>query len=307
MSDKPRPSIFIGSSVEGLAIAEAIQLNLDYSAEVTIWHQGVFGLSKGSLESLVAILPDFDFAVLVLTPDDVTHSRGIEQQSPRDNVLFELGLFLGSLGRDRTFIVYDRESPIRLPSDLAGVTPATFQQHSDGNLQAALGPVATLIKGSIGKHGQRDSKLSADITKETQFQIIHDLLDASLEQFIILMFEQDLSLKRDSDLWGPGVRFDYLLRSGAGGFGEFHTSKMCDLLPDAGLLQINLRGLVSLTDRGKEFANWLIDRGHRAAYFASALGHWGEKPPGWPDRFFPGGVPPFGNPPTSHSGNAELP
>src|SRR5262249_39111506 len=91
-----RPRAFIGSSREGLPIAEAIQQNLDYSCEATIWYQGVFGLGGGTLESLVDRLESFDFAILVLTPDDVTVSREQTQQSPRDNVLLELGMFLGA-------------------------------------------------------------------------------------------------------------------------------------------------------------------------------------------------------------------
>jgi predicted nucleotide-binding protein len=82
-----RPRVFIGSSREGHAIAEAIQLNLDHACEVTIWSQGVFGLGEGTLESLVEKLDSFDFAILVLTNDDVTISREEMKQSPRDNVL----------------------------------------------------------------------------------------------------------------------------------------------------------------------------------------------------------------------------
>src|SRR5690349_11927339 len=94
---RPRPSVFIGSSSEGLKIARAVQANLDDAAETTLWSQGVFGLSEGTLESLVDRSQDFDFAILVLTPDDLIESRTRRAAAPRDNVLFELGLFTGCL------------------------------------------------------------------------------------------------------------------------------------------------------------------------------------------------------------------
>ncbi|WP_437614506.1 TIR domain-containing protein [Sorangium sp. So ce834] len=145
-----KPRIFIGSSVEGLNIADHIQLGLEHYAECTIWHQGVFGLSDGTLDSLIKAVKNFEFAVLVLTPDDLVHKRGTAKNSPRDNVLFELGLFMGALGRERTYIVYCRDEKPDLPTDLAGVTPATFAKRSDGNLQAALGSVCTQIRLAIG-------------------------------------------------------------------------------------------------------------------------------------------------------------
>ncbi|MDE3067093.1 MAG: nucleotide-binding protein [Verrucomicrobiota bacterium] len=86
----PRPSIFIGSSTEGLPIAEAIQLGLDHDCQVTIWSQGVFGLSRGTLETLAEAVNRFDYAILVLTPDDLTLSRDQISPSPRDNVLGRL-------------------------------------------------------------------------------------------------------------------------------------------------------------------------------------------------------------------------
>tara|TARA_R110002049_G_scaffold277666_1_gene456232 strand:+ start:100 stop:1062 length:963 start_codon:yes stop_codon:yes gene_type:complete len=286
---KPRPSVFIGSSAEGLEIAEAIQLNLDYACQVTIWHQGVFGLGQGTLESLVERLSDFDFAVLVLTPDDVTLSRESLEQSPRDNVLLELGLFIGALGRDRSFIVYDREKDLKLPSDLAGVTPATYQEHEDGNLQASLGAATTLLKGSIQRLGKRVEKITANVDENTQFQIIHDLLDNAPEQFLIWMHETDSSLVRESKLFGPSIRYEFSLKNQAGGSGGFSIDELCDKLPDAGLLQINLRNVVTLTERGKAFGQWLIDNGHKADFFRSDVCQWGEPPKGagrhWP---FPG-------------------
>src|ERR1700749_367333 len=134
------PRLFVGSSSEGDEIAQAVQVNLERGCEVELWAQGSFGLTYGTLESLVKIADEFDFAILVLTPDDLEISRGNVQVAARNNVLFELGLFMGSLGRDRTFILYSRDQPPDLPSDLAGGTAATFAQPSPkGSLFASLG------------------------------------------------------------------------------------------------------------------------------------------------------------------------
>jgi hypothetical protein len=147
--------LFVGSSSEGLAVAQAIQGLLDPICEVRLWTQGVFGLTQGTLESLVRAAPSFDFAILVLGADDLSISRGAGRPVARDNVVFELGLFIGSLGRDRTYIVYDRTNTPALPSDLAGVGAATFAPHADGNLKAALGAACTTIQDAIQKLGTR--------------------------------------------------------------------------------------------------------------------------------------------------------
>ena len=161
-----RPRVFIGSSIEGLAVAEAVQLGLDYDAECTIWSQGVFGLSSGTLETLLRAVKDFEFAVLVLSPDDLVHKRGTARNSPRDNVLFELGLFMGALGRERTYLVLCRDKAIDLPTDLAGVTVADYGQRTDGNLHAALGAVCTRIKTAIRNVGREASSQSKKVDAE---------------------------------------------------------------------------------------------------------------------------------------------
>lgn len=155
---KARPVLFVGSSTEGLPIAEALHRCLDFCCEVEIWSQGVFGLSQGSLESLVLALDSFDFAVLVLSADDLVMKRGEAVAAPRDNVLFELGLFTGGLGRERTYMLYDRTKPLALPSDLAGVTAATFEPHSSGKLEAALDAAVTKISQHIQRLGFRERR-----------------------------------------------------------------------------------------------------------------------------------------------------
>lgn len=69
----------------------------------------------------------------------------------RDNVIFELGLFMGRLGKESCFFVVPRgHENLRLPSDLIGVKPATFNpDRQDGNLQSALGAACTEISKAI--------------------------------------------------------------------------------------------------------------------------------------------------------------
>lgn len=153
-----RPKVFIGSSTEGLEIAEAIQLGLDAVAECTVWNQSAFELT---IEGIVDISRGFDFAVLVLTPDNMLVKRGETGFAPRDNLVFELGLFTGALGRARTFLVYSRDDELQLPSDLSGVTAATYATRSDGNLQAALGPVCSRIKRAMGVLGRAGAEQAA--------------------------------------------------------------------------------------------------------------------------------------------------
>lgn len=167
MTTRSRPSLFVGSSSEGLAIAQHVQVLLDSVCEVELWTQGVFGLSQGTLESLLLAVERFDFAVLVLTPDDLALSRGTAKQAARDNVIFELGLFVGAIGRDRTFMLFDRTNPPALPTDLAGITAATFQQHSSGNLEAALGAPCTKIQNVITRLGVRESQKIKGLAEAT--------------------------------------------------------------------------------------------------------------------------------------------
>lgn len=150
--------MFIGSSVEGKEIAESIQVNLDYDVYSTLWSQGVFGLSGGTLASLMKSLKNFDFATLVLTPDDMLLKRGKTFSAARDNVLFELGLFMGYLGPERTFIVHPRDKAIDLPTDLAGVTSATYESPTKSqSLEAALGATCTRIKRAISNAPPKSS------------------------------------------------------------------------------------------------------------------------------------------------------
>lgn len=145
------PRVFIGSSTEGRDVARALQLNLQGVCESTCWDQGIFKLSATTIEGLVSEMAGFDFAVLVMSPDDVVQVRGSESSSARDNVLVEAGLAIGLLGRDRTFIVFQDGADIKIPSDLAGVTLAGWRPYQSGDLRAALANAANLIIDAMAR------------------------------------------------------------------------------------------------------------------------------------------------------------
>jgi Predicted nucleotide-binding protein containing TIR-like domain len=160
------PSIFIGSSSEALEIAREVELHLQEVSVTTIWKNGVFNLGEATLESLMNALDQFDFAVMILSPDDLIETRGSNHTSPRDNILFELGLFMGRLGRSRTFIVSESDVDLKLPSDLSGITRAVYKRRD--NLAAALSPTCTPIIKAVKSLGFYEGKNNLKLSRATQ-------------------------------------------------------------------------------------------------------------------------------------------
>ena len=118
MSSNRVPRVFVGSSEEGLEVAQALQAALGAEYDVSVWNQGTFVMSGTGIHSLLRASQRHDFAVFVLTADDKLTTRRSTRPAARDNVLFEAGLFIGAIGLDRTFLVCSKG--LRLPSDLAG-------------------------------------------------------------------------------------------------------------------------------------------------------------------------------------------
>lgn len=151
-----RIKMFVGSSTETLQIANAIQAGLAHDAvTVTVWTNHVFGPSRFFLESLEDATNSADFAVLVVGPDDKVTSRGEDLDAPRDNVVFELGLFMGAVGRKRVFIVMPRGGELKIPTDLLGLNPITYALGDPKDLAARIGPVCTELRNAINELGSR--------------------------------------------------------------------------------------------------------------------------------------------------------
>jgi predicted nucleotide-binding protein len=159
-----RPALFVGSSSEGLDFARAVRSLLAGDAEVTLWNEGFFPVGNTFIESLVSGLPRFDFAAVVLTPDDLITSRDLTALSPRDNALFELGLFMGRLGRERTFVVRPNRDGVKIPSDLAGLTTAAYDwPRDDGSHKGAVGPACDSIREVIRRLGFSEARVNAQV------------------------------------------------------------------------------------------------------------------------------------------------
>lgn len=146
--------VFIGSSEKNIGVARSVAsvLKKDCCASVEVWDEVVAKLGKSFLETLLEIRDDYDFAVMVWGSDDVTESKGATVVSPRDNVVFECGLFMGALGRERVFVVHDKAT--KIPSDFVGITLAPYDgaRVAGGEVEEALSDacsdVAVLIKQS---------------------------------------------------------------------------------------------------------------------------------------------------------------
>jgi len=147
----PQPRLFIGSSQSSLRVATLLAEGLEDCADVTVWHECVFGPTEGFLETLVKKAGEFDFAGFVFAPDDVTTSKAQTLPSPRDNVLFESGLFMGVLGRDRVFLVYDESVELKRPSDFAGISLVGYDgtRIDDADAAASVRKACRLIRDKI--------------------------------------------------------------------------------------------------------------------------------------------------------------
>ena len=82
---------------EKLDVARKIKRQFENDPDITavVWNESrEFQLGESVLESLMEVKGHYDFAILVFNPDDKVESRGVTQEATRDNVLFELGLFI---------------------------------------------------------------------------------------------------------------------------------------------------------------------------------------------------------------------
>lgn len=146
MSPEQRPSVFVGGLPENPDIPLAIQKGLDDIANVTVFTQGVSRLSVPIIESLLEALSRSDCAVFVFPEERDSASPGYR------DALLQLGVMVGRLGRDRTFVVVPAgTSDVVIPTPLLGIGIAEYNssKRTDGNVEGAVAVATTLIRNEL--------------------------------------------------------------------------------------------------------------------------------------------------------------
>lgn len=149
--------IFIGSSSEELTLAKSAKRMLEPEFEVTIWNDNiwdtaVFKINNNFLHDLLKATLQYDFGILLGTTDDKVIVRDQEVLQSRDNILFELGLFMGRLGLSKCAFVVEKE--LNILSDIKGISLARFSKKEPDSFINAISTVGDLFRT------QRDSSVN---------------------------------------------------------------------------------------------------------------------------------------------------
>lgn len=151
--------VFLICSAEAIEIGRAVHSAFAHDDfDVIAWYEGVFRATSYTLQTLEAEVDKADFAVAIAHADDIVEYRENDWPTPRDNVIFELGLFMGRLGRERAILLEPRNNKVRLPSDLAGVTTVTYRFDKVNRDRAAqIAPACNELRNYIREKGPRSS------------------------------------------------------------------------------------------------------------------------------------------------------
>jgi hypothetical protein len=136
--------VFVGSSSEQRGIAAKLcEILAPEVIPVPWWN--AFPPGETTIGSLVRMSQHLDLGVFVISPDDLrwkNRRRNRQSHVVRDNVLFELGLFAGALGSDRSLMLLNEADVPEIPSDLAGVTQVRWNQDDDSSFDRAAYEIA---------------------------------------------------------------------------------------------------------------------------------------------------------------------
>lgn len=154
-----RPRVFIGSSSLASALAEALYRGLAAVAHPTQWPEPLFVPGQFPLDALQRELMRHDFAVFVASGDDPLTSTAEASPGGRDHVIFEFGMFVGLLGRSRSFLVVPRGTTVVIPADLQDLAMVEYDparaRAGGAALEAAMAEVCREVHASLAPRWQQ--------------------------------------------------------------------------------------------------------------------------------------------------------
>jgi predicted nucleotide-binding protein len=148
-----RPRLLLGSSAAALPIAREIQAGLAADSIVAkLWTDRVFDASSFILDSLQSVMETMDFAVVLLAPDDLAAAGGEVPAALRDDLIFQLGVFVGSLGRERVALVVPQGAGTGIPVELLETPPIEL---AAGDPAAGMAALCAALSALIRVSGPR--------------------------------------------------------------------------------------------------------------------------------------------------------
>ena len=223
-----KPTLFIGSSKVRLPIARALAPVFSDIADVTVWSRAPeFAMGESILSGLIRVGETYDFALLVFGQDDSTFMDGLGGQTlptVRDNVIFELGLFMGHMGRDRALWLSPKGSKApHVASDLGGIIHLEFDEPDTADVVAlsqSLSTICDQVHRQVMKLGFRTNRTSHVVAMrhalclassqysqerfQRDIQYIHDFFPKSA----VTSEHGGLTAARVSEYFGLGRKWD---------------------------------------------------------------------------------------------------
>jgi hypothetical protein len=171
MPDPRVPKLLVGSSTEGLEVAQALKALVEPDVDLQLWNDGFFVAGEYTLDSLIERSRHFDGGLIVGTADDRVFSRDEELDSLRDNLLLEFGLFVATFGRRKAILALEGLGSTKMPTDLFGLTCVGFKRTS---------PVADGLQSTATEIKRVAQSFSLDVIDPDVARGLEDILRAFL-------------------------------------------------------------------------------------------------------------------------------
>jgi predicted nucleotide-binding protein len=213
-----KPSVLVGSSTEGLEFARAVRANLMKDADFTLGAESLASPHGASVEPLLHSLARFDFAVVVLAPEDLAAGKDAEAEtlSPHGALLLQLGLLIGALGRSRALIVVPSGPKVKVPAELAALATATYEwPRKDKKHKMALTAACDRIREIIRDLGISEAKAGKQMGE----------LKAQQESTAVRLHAVERQIDRLFAFSMSDSMFHNLRKIAGGQFGHFFNSE----------------------------------------------------------------------------------